>query len=312
MKRYFARTAVPVALAALALAACDSAEEKKPATQIVAKVNKEEISVHQLNNLLARAGNISPELTRQASRQILERLIDQELLVQQAKEKKLDRDPKVMQAIEASRREILARAYLEQVAGNAAKPDEAAIKTFYDENPALFRERRLYNLQELVIAAKPEQRGMIDEQLKAAKSMNDLVAWLKQNNIPASANAGVKAAEQLPLELLPRVAQLKDGQSAVVATPGGYTVVHVAASQVRPLDEKAATPYIEQFLSNKKRTEMAAAEVKQLREKATIEYVGEFTQSDTAPAAAAQEPAQTAPAAQPADSHIEKGLSGLK
>lgn len=304
-----------------ALGACGSksAEEKKVPTQVAAKVNKEEISVHQINNFLARAGNVKPEQAKQAGQQILEKLIDQELLVQQALEKKLDRDPRVLQAIEASKREILSRAYVEQVTGSVAKPDDAAIKAFYDKNPALFKERRVFNLQELVINAGPEQVAAIQEQMKRAKSMDDLIQYLKDQNIQFNANAGVKSAEQLPLEILPKFQELKDGQTALIPTPAGLTLVHVSGSQSRPLDEAAARPLIEQFLTNQKRGEMAAAEIKQLRDRAKIEYVGEFSKPD--PTAGATLSPQTPPAeasstppavAKPVDKALEKGISGLK
>ena len=52
---------------ALAIAGCGNkdAEKPKPATQIAAKVNSGEISVHQLNYVLTRtpgAGAVSPEM----------------------------------------------------------------------------------------------------------------------------------------------------------------------------------------------------------------------------------------------------------
>lgn len=308
--------------ALIAIGGCGNkgTEDKKVATQVAAKVNKEEISVHQINNILARAGNVKPDQAKQAGKQVLDKLIEQQLLVQQATEKKLDRDPRVMQAIEASKREILSRAYLEQVVGSAAKPDEAAVKLFYEKNPALFKERRVFNLQELVINASPGQVSAVQEQMRQAKSMDDLTKYLRDQKIPFSANAGVKSAEQLPLEILPRFQELKDGQTALIQTPAGLTLVHVVASQIQPLEETAAKPFIEQYLTNQKRNELAAAEIRQLREKAKIEYVGDFAETVSTPAAPVQaqqsEPpaASSAPAApsKPADNVLEKGISGLK
>ena len=55
---------------------------------------------------------------------------------------KLDRDPRVVQQLEAVRREVLARAYVEKVGEAAAKPTPEEIKKYYDEKPALFSDRR--------------------------------------------------------------------------------------------------------------------------------------------------------------------------
>ena len=88
------------------------------APQVAAKVGTEEISVSQVNQLLRRTSTAgtSPQTAQAMGREVLEKLIDQQLAVEQAKETKLDRSPDVVSQIEAARREILARAYLQQIA----------------------------------------------------------------------------------------------------------------------------------------------------------------------------------------------------
>ncbi|WP_255511891.1 EpsD family peptidyl-prolyl cis-trans isomerase [Mitsuaria sp. TWR114] len=155
-----ARRAAPVGafftavLAAILLTACGGGSGAK-ASQTAAKVNKEEITVHQINFVLQRQPNIKPEQVDAASRQILERLIDQELAVQKAQDLKLDRDPRVVQQIETAKREIIARAYADHLGETVTKPTDQEIKQYYNDKPALFAERRIYNLQEINIEAKP-------------------------------------------------------------------------------------------------------------------------------------------------------------
>lgn len=305
--------AVVLSLLVAALAACGSGDSKKPASQVAAKVNKEEVSVHQVNYLLSKAGQIPADKAAEAKKQALNRLVDQELLVQKAMEAKLDRNPNVLQALEASKREILAAAYLEQVAAAAPKPTADEVKAYYAKHPELFAERKIYRLREVAVAEKPENRGAIKEQLAKGGSLEDLLAWLKERNIPFRPEAGVKAAEQLPLELLPRLHQLKDGQAITFENANGLLLVQVLATQSQPIDEKGATPVIENFLTADKRKQLAAAELKKLKEAATIEYVGEF--AGGAPATAK---AEAAPAAEPAKPDaanadaIAKGLKGIK
>lgn len=266
-----------VAAMAVALAAC-SGEDKKPATQVAARVNQQEISVHQINAMMARAGQVPPEAAKDMSRQVLDRLIDQEVLVQKAMEKKLDRDPRIMQAIESARRDILSRSYMEQVAAAASRPTSEEVRDYYAKHPELFGQRRLYQFQEMAIQGSgPEFLAKLQQKVPTFKSMRDIATWLNAEGVKFAVNATTKAAEQLPLELLPRIHQMKDGQFGLVPARDGVMVMQLVASRSAPTDEATATPFIEQFLGNKSRTEAVEREVKALRALAKVEYMGEFT-----------------------------------
>lgn len=298
-------------LGVLALAGCG--EEKKAATQVAVKVNKEEISVHQINNLLSRGGKLPPDQMKTASRQVLERLVDQELLVQKAIEKKLDRESKTMKALEEARRDILARGYMESVVTGTAKATPAEIAEFYTKRPELFAERRIYNLQEVTIAGDSATLlPKLQEQMGKARNLTDIAAWLTSQNIPFGGNVTTKAAEQLPLELLPRFHQMKDGQIGVLPSKDGVLMVQLMASRTAPMDQKAATPFIEQFLMNQKKIEVSNKELKQLREQAKIEYLGDFAKTEDAPKAAATQSAAPATAATAATAAVPQPALGAK
>jgi len=317
MTHSLSRLALAIATASL-LAACGGDKGDK-ATQTAAKVNKEEITVHQINFVLQRQPGLKPEQAEGAARQVLERLIDQELAVQQAEEAKLDRDPRVVQQIEAAKREILARAYAEKLGETAAKPTPEEIAKYYQDNPALFAERRIYNLQELVIEAPAEQFEPLRAKLQAAKNLAEFVDYLKANDIRFAGNQAVRTAEQLPMAALGTMAKLQDGQSIVSRTPGGMQVLMLAGSRSQPVDEARAKPSIEAFLLNQRKGELIAKQMKELREKAKIEYQGKFAEKPAAAASAAPTasapavPSLSEPASAPAldASAISKGM-GIK
>ncbi len=268
--------------AAVLLAGCGDKKDK-PATQTAAKVNKEEITVHQINGVLAQQRGLKPEQAEEAGKRVLERLIDQELAVQKAAELKVDRDPRVVQAIEAARREIVARAYAEKLGEGAPKPSAEEVKKYYDDHPALFKERRLYQLQELAIQASADKLPEIGAKLKAAKNLNEFIAYLKAANIQFAGNQAVRAAEQIPLGLLPELAKLKDGQALMTPNPNGVNVVFLAASRPQPVDEVRATKAIEAFLLNERRRKLIADDLKALRASAKIEYLGKYAAGAPAP-----------------------------
>lgn len=335
---------IAVAAVVVFLAGCgDKKKEKdKPASQTAAKVNKEEITVHQINFVLQQQRGLAPEQAASASKQVLERLIDQELSLQKAQDQKLDREPRVVQQLEAARREIIARAYLEKIGSGAPKPSPAEIKVYYDAHPALFKERRVYSLQELSIQAKPEEVVAMQAKLAAVKDVPEFIADLKSKNFKFNASQVVRAAEQLPLASVDKFAALKDGQAIFTAVPGGAQVVILAASRTQPVDEQRAVPAIEQFLLNERKRKVVEDDLKALRAAAKVEYVGDYAKggarevkppppaaseapplmsvapalpAGSMPTAAPQievEPINTAPASAPTSGVLEKGIKGFK
>ncbi len=316
--RWAGRSAVALAVStALLLAGCGD-KKTAAASQTAAKVNKEEITVHQINFVLQQQRGLKPEQADAASKQILERLIDQQLALQQAEEQKLDRDPRVVQQIEAARRDIIARAYVERSGEAAAKPTPEAVKQYYDEKPALFKERRIYSLQELSIEAKPEQIATLRSQLQAAKAITDFIDYLKTNNFRFAGNQAVRPAEQLPLNMVDTFAKMTDGQAMLVPTPTGAQVVVLAGSRSEPVDEARAKPAIEQYLLNDAKRKLVENNIKNLRAAAKIQYVGKFAEgaasapaaSDAASALDGVSVTPAAPSASPAPTAPETPASG--
>lgn len=286
-----ARCAIPVIfLAAFLLNACSKGEaEGKPAFGVVAKVNEQEIQANELNSVAAR---VAPQGA--ADDKALERLIDQELMVQRARERRLDRDPRVLQSFEAAQREILARAYLEQVTEQIPPPADAEIAAFYAAHPELFARRRIYSLQELEIRMPAERFGELERVSATAAGLHEVKEWLARERFEFRLATAVKPAEQLPLESLKGFARMKDGQMVLSRTENGALLVHLVTSRVQPLDEAAARPMIERYLVNERKTALAKAELERLRGGARIEY------APAASAATAAAPVQ-APRADAAD-----------
>ena len=246
-------------IGALLAAGCEHADGKRAGAQVVAKVNGTQISAQQA-----------------ASPQVLEKIIERELLVQKALQAGLDRDPQVAQLIDNARRQLLAQAYLERSAASLPKSTPEEVHAFYAENPALFAERRVYRLRELVVSANAEMIDVLRAEAARARDLEDVALWLKSRNAKFSVTASTQPAEQLPLSYLPQLARMKEGEIAVFSTPLGASVIQVVHCDEAPLSEQQAAPVIEQFLAGRKRLELASAEVKRLRAEARIEYMGEF------------------------------------
>ena len=287
---------VATCVVALALAGCSGKKKDKAATQTAAKVNKEEITVHQINFVLQQQRGLSPAQAASASHQVLERLIDQELAVQKAKDQDLDRDPRVVQQIEAAKREIIAHAYREHIGAGASKPTPEEIKQYYESKPALFKERRIYNVQELRIEATPAQVDELRAKLQASPNGADFVAFLKGSDYKFSGNQLILAAEQVPMSNLDSFAGMKDGQAMLNAIPNGAQVFIIVGSRSQPLDEAHAATAIENFLMAERRRKIVDDDLKALRGAARIQYLGDYAKDAGQPA---EGKAEAAPAKSP-------------
>ena len=288
-------------LLATTITACDnkdkeSTEASKANTQVVAKVNGDEISIHQINFQLGRLtqqnqAQLNEAQNKEAAKQILARLVDQQLLIQQAVESKLDRNPNVLQALEASKKEILAQAYLEELMSKAEKPSTDKITAFYNENPELFEKRRVFRLQELIVEVDQAKHAEISSAIAGMKGINDIANWLKTKNYPFNANSNVRAAEQLPLALLKKIQPLKDGEFVAVPAGKSLNIVHIAASQSKPITREKASPIIEQYFMNQNKATVAKLAMADLNKKAKVEFVGAFADMKKGAASNAQKDA---------------------
>lgn len=334
------RLAVLCTAVAVSVVVAGCGKKEKVATQTAAKVNKEEITVHQINFVLAQqARALPPEAAASASRQVLERLIDQELSVQKAEEKKIDRDPRVVQQIDAARRDIISRAYFDRIGEGAPKPTSAEISAYYDSHRALFADRRIYNFQEVNVEATPAQIDPLKKSLGDSKSLVEFVAYVKANDFRYTLNEAIRGAEQLPIAAVDQFAKMKDGQSMFNLRPGGVQVIYLSASRAQPIDLQHATPAIAKFLLNERKRKLIADDLQALRGASKIEYVGDFAadaarspyqppalpeqptpppmEAPVASAAVATPqvdvaPSEAAAGSMPSQTTLDQGLKGLK
>lgn len=294
---------VPFLALALLFQGCEknNTSEGKSNTQVAARVNGDEITVQQINSAVQRLGKVPQDKVHEVNNEALKALVNQQLLVQQALKDKLDRNPDVMQAIEAARHQILAQALIQAKTENAPKPTDAEVTAFIDKHPELFSARRLYRLQEISIQDGLAKADQIRSQLAASKNLNEFAQWLKTQNYKFNAAQAARSAEQLPPVLATQLLNAKPGQAIISNNDGTLMIILVAAAASQPLSAEEAKPVATRILTSQKQREIAEQQLNTLRSAAKIEYLGDFADAGKEPAKpAAQAAAPAAPAAAPA------------
>jgi EpsD family peptidyl-prolyl cis-trans isomerase len=272
--RHLRRSAATAALllAGAMLAGCgdDKATQAKPG-QALASVNGEEITVLQLNEEIQRAG-VPAAQQQLASKQLLQALIDRALLQEQAAREKLDRDPKVMQAIDRARALIIAQAYMQKRVGDAGRPSEAEVQDYFEKHPQFFTERKQFTMQQLILPASavtPELRAAVDK----AGSLEEAAVMLDARKIGYGRAQVTRSTADLNPQLASKLLSMPKEQMFFVREGGRALLVSVADVVDAPVSLAIAAPQIAQFLANRKNRELAQAEIGRLRAAAKIEYM---------------------------------------
>lgn len=308
LQRKLGSAALAVTMA-VALVACGKGESKSG--QALVKVGKEEVTALQLNEELQRV-NVPVAQQAQARKQVLESLVDRQIVLNQAMEEKVDRDPKVVQSIERAKALIIAQAYMQNKTGTPAKPTRDEIAQYFDKNPALFAQRKTMELRQLNLATS-DLSDDLKKEIDSAKSIDDVAAFMERNNIKFARQQISRSTADLAPALSEKIVNLPKGQLFIVREGDRSTLMTVADIKDTPVTLQASEAQIAQFLTNARIKEAATAELARLRAATKIEYQNKADEPSAAPAApVAGAPAAPATAAdKEADVHA-RGVAGLK
>jgi len=246
-------------------------------SQVAVKVNGDEISIHQVELAIeARAATLPAAAASAAMQSMLASLVDQELLAQAAREQGLDRDPRVIQLMEAAKRQVLAQAMQERIGVRASEPSSDEIDRYHDAHPELFAKRRLYQIQETTVSLPADRVAALQAQVNTAASLDALREFIDRERLRSNVRHLSISAEDLPLAILPKVAQMKAGESLMLPLEGGARVLTLLGSEPAPIGAESSRKLIARYLVNERKRGLVSESVKALRDGAKVEYLGRY------------------------------------
>lgn len=294
----WAAACVAGALAHPAFAADPGAGCTKPvspvSTQVLARVNDVPVTRGEVefgSSLYGSTGKRKP----------LERQVDLELLRQAGRGAGLDQSPAVVQARQATRERILATARmadhpdcpsaldtvverlvlgeyygLRRVGDQLAVPGYGEVQRYYDEHPALFTQRRVFETRRLLASrgageALPASAAQLR---KLGRTLDDVRAALMRKGYATQPPAAQTwASEQVPMTRLDELHAAQAGDWLLWTDPdrGVLTLVEVLSWREAPVALAAATPAIRQYLITTRREDLLSAEADSLRQAARVE-----------------------------------------
>jgi len=253
-------------LLALSLAGCGKPGREE--SQVLARVNGDEISVHQVN--FARSQSPTKVLGKSDLNALIEKMIDRQLAVQQALALKLDRQPGVMMRLEEARLDILAAAFADHITAMSPPPGDQDAATFYAEHPGLFAERKLYRLREISIPADSPTLPEAQARMERKEDLEGVLAWLRQQTGSFTDQQALRPAEQLPVEVAEMLNRVKPGETIAFRLPRALIIYQMQSAESAPLGLKSAEPIIKDFLNKQRESAQFKKELQRLRNTAAI------------------------------------------
>ncbi len=124
---------------------------------------------------------------------------------------------------------------------------QADIRKFYDDHPALFADRKVYALRVVKLQGAAARRAEVAERTRAARSADEMTAWLASQGIQFTDESTTLGAEGVPLPIVDRLATLAPGQSAM-DTENDAVYIVVSAQPAPKAYDATVRAAIEHFL----------------------------------------------------------------
>lgn len=308
--------------ALLALAACNGEETGKAGTadtgadsadsgakevsQVIAKVGKTEVTVHQLNVELAQLGQVAdPDLAR---RQALEAIVYRTALAQAAQSDKLDRNPDVLIQVQALKDKTLAEAYLRSQTATTPAPTATEIDDFMLQNPMMFDRRRVYDFQRMVMptmAFSDELKPFID----GKTDLTELETELKRRGTQYNFDEVSIGSGQFPADVQARLPTYAEGDSLILHGDNTIAVLKILKWIEAPLPREQSAELAKNILFQQAVQKRAATTRDRILGNADVSFYGEFEDMkingpislEPAQPAAAEETPAAPPVAAPAE-----------
>ena len=247
---------------------------KEATGQVAAVVNGEEITLQEINAELGSSA-VPDDANREAiQRAALERIIDRKLMAGQAIEDGLDKTPDYL-----LRQRQLTDALLVQLMRQASErslsvPDQREIDKFITDNPTLFSNRKIFNMDRIRFPAPADVTRLTP--LEDDQSMAEVAATLDSLGIDYERDETTLDSALMGVERLNRIQALPAGEPFLLTENGVVVVGVLTGSSDAPMSTEQARPFAVQAMRNQQLMTSFTERLQRARSAAEIEYQESF------------------------------------
>ena len=241
--------------------------------KVAAVVNGQVITAKEIEARLERLNPATRQAIGNDRRRLLEEMIMETLLLQEARRRGLHQDAQVEQLLKEAHRQILIGRLVESVRqSKAVEVSDEQIAQFYQANKALFREPESFRASHILLNSEEDAKKAL-ARLKGGESFAKLAEELSVDPTKTKGgDIGFFSKGQLIPEFEKACENLKPGEtSGIVKSPLGYHIILLAerrGPRERSLDE--VKDQIRRQLGAQGQQRQVEAFAQELRSKAQI------------------------------------------
>ncbi len=242
--------------------------------KVAAVVNGQVITQKEVDQRMARLNPAYRQALGGDSKRLLEEMIMETILIQEARRRGLERDVEVDKLVKEARRQILLGRLLETIReGKASELGAADVAKAYEENKKFYVEPETFRASHVLVATEQEAQQVIDR-LKAGEDFAKVAQELSTDPTKArGGDIGYFSKGQLIPEFEQACEKLQPGEiSGVIKTQLGCHVIRLTerkASRQLPLEE--VNDQIKKQLVSQQEQKLVETFIQQLRAKAQVQ-----------------------------------------
>lgn len=218
-----------------------------PSDTIIATFGDFTITMEDLNTMW---DNIPAEYKAQLTKgDVLDQMISEKLLIQDAKSKNLENDEKVAKQISDTINQILVQALIEKEVLNAAKVTDEEATEYYKDNQEEFTEKEQVHLFNILVETEEEANSVLEE-LNSGKDFSEVA---KEKSTGPSADQGGDLGYIAKGSIIPEIEEVVftleiDSITEVIKSDYGFHILKI--SEKKPEELKSFDDVRESIIQN--------------------------------------------------------------
>lgn len=236
---------VAVAALCVALSGCG---KKEPTGQVVAVLDKQEITVTDLTNEMRGFSPPNAQVRKQAEQAALDQILARKALAEGAKKAKIDKTPGFAQQEQRVLDALLVQSWQETLSKAVPAPSKEEVDKYIAANPDVYGQHKIFVVDQVRIprAVNPA----VLQQLAAVKTLSGVVALLGQNGIEFRQSREKLDALALNPQIVSQIVKLPPDDVFVFPIGQILAFNHVVEVQVQPAPEQLAVRHATQLIKN--------------------------------------------------------------